>query len=558
MNEITIQLGDWLFNAGVVGLVNILLHAGDEVKLNGQEVSFNAGVLDKFEEKYFKYFIDTYEKTLAWYKVVSFEDFIKKHEEENFESFTEKDLEILNQYIGSGSKSGTLKYILTSNSHKAAYNLITSELDVLELEKQISTIKLKKNEELKDQIPKIKDLMKKIHDIIRYYNQPDAKKYIAAKNVIYTIINNAWNNVSFLNRQTKIPDMYEDYKIYFLQGLNDYLNNNKKEYNYSCSNCGSLMNDMNNDIAFLNATGFDTSRKLSNVWNFNNDIAICPVCKIVYSCVPAGFTYVYDKGIFINQNQDIQSAVNVNQRIKSEIIDSGDVKNIWEFYRIVSEEMERKINEGVKYELVDIQVVRYENESYRFNLLSKKMLKVLSKSTKELNALLKLGYKEVNTYFNIYDEVMKRLLNNENLFLLIHKLMIQKLTKPSESYYQMRNINYLLEINNNYLEGVVGMEVKERDILELSKNAGYYFRKAYEERNVENKINGIAYRLLNALKTNNQHMFMDTLINCYLYIKQSVPKVFIDGMKDDYEFKSVGYAFVAGMTSESKKNEENN
>jgi len=241
VNEITIQLGDWLFNAGVVGLVNILLHAGDEVKLNGQEVSFNAGVLDKFEEKYFKYFIDTYEKTLAWYKVVSFEDFIKKHEEENFESFTEKDLEILNQYIGSGSKSGTLKYILTSNSHKAAYNLITSELDVLELEKQISTIKLKKNEELKDQIPKIKDLMKKIHDIIRYYNQPDAKKYIAAKNVIYTIINNAWNNVSFLNRQTKIPDMYEDYKIYFLQGLNDYLNNNKKEYNYSCSNCGSIM-----------------------------------------------------------------------------------------------------------------------------------------------------------------------------------------------------------------------------------------------------------------------------------------------------------------------------
>lgn len=557
MNEIKIQLGDWLYNAGVVGLVNILLHSGDEVKFNGQEVSFNKESLEGFENKYFEYLIDTYEKTLAWYKVIKFKDFIKKHEEENFENFSEKDLDVLNKYLGSGSKSGTLKYLLISNSHKAAYKFISSEVDILKLEKQISSIKLKKNEKIKDKISYIIDRIQIINEIIRYYDSKEAKKFIAAKNVMYTIIKNAWNGVSFLNPQTKIPNMYEDYNSYFLKDIDDYINNDKRNYQYCCSNCGNEMKNMENDISFLNATGFDKNRKPSHVWNFNNDIAICPICKFVYSCVPAGFTYVYDKGIFINQNQDIQSAININQRIKSEIINNGEINNICGFFKVISEEMDRKINEGVKYELADVQVVRYENENYRFNLLTKKMLEVLNKSTKELNYLLKLGFKEIKTYFNIYDEVMKRLLINENLFLLIHKLIIQKLTKPSESYYHLGHIAYLLEINNNFLQGVVGMEIKEKDILKLSKNSGFYFRKAYEERKAENKINGIAYRLLNALKTNNKHMFMDTLINCYLYIKQSVPKVFVDGMKDDYEFKSVGYAFVAGMTNEAKKNNEN-
>lgn len=557
MSEIKLRLGDWLYNAGIVGLANILLHAKDEVQLNGQEMIFKAESLEGFEEKYFKYFIDTYEKTLAWYKVVRFYDFIKKHEEDNFESFDESDLEILNNYIGSGSKSGTLKYLLTSNSHKAAYSLISSDIDVLKLEKQISVIKLKKNEHLKDRMKEIIDILQKVKEVIEYYNDQEVKKFIAAKNVIYTLIKNAWDKVCFLNPQTKIPNMYEDYKTYFIKSMIDYINEDKKTYKYSCSNCGNAMKGMDNDLSFLNSTGFDTNRKPSHVWNFNNDIAVCPICKFIYSCVPAGFTYVYDKGIFINQNQDIQSVININQKIKSEVIENSDIKNIWTVFQVISEEMNKRVNESVKYELADVQVVRSEGENYRFNLLSKKALKVLSKSTKELNSLIKTGYKEINTYFKLYDEAIKRLLNNENLFLLIHKLIILKLTNTKDAYFHWKHIDYLLEINKNFLEGVVGMEVKEKDFLKLSRNFGFYFRKAYEEKEAENKINGIAYRLLNALKTNNKHMFMDILLNCYLYIKQSVPTIFVEGMKDDYEFKSIGYAFVSGMINESKENDNN-
>ncbi len=116
MEHIKLRLADWLYNAGVVGLVNVLQHAKDEVNIMGQEVIFKTVALEGIEEKYFKYFIDTYEKSLSWYKIVSFEYFITKYEDENFETFDEKALDVLNQYIGSGAKSGTIKYYLTSNS----------------------------------------------------------------------------------------------------------------------------------------------------------------------------------------------------------------------------------------------------------------------------------------------------------------------------------------------------------------------------------------------------------------------------------------------------------
>ena len=90
-NEIKLTLGDWLYNAGIVGFLNVLKHSGDESKyrLDGQNPYFNIEVLEGFEEKYFKYLIDTYEKTLAWSKVVEYKKLLEKISENNFENFNE-------------------------------------------------------------------------------------------------------------------------------------------------------------------------------------------------------------------------------------------------------------------------------------------------------------------------------------------------------------------------------------------------------------------------------------------------------------------------------------
>ncbi len=559
--SIRISLGDWLFNSGVTGLVNIL---GEEnIKfIDKQTMEIPVVLLENFEEKYFDYFINTYKKILSWNKIVSYKEKIIFHREANFENFTEASFEELNKFIGSGSTSGTLKYYLKSASYNSVYHLLDANIDILELEKGITPIKkLSKSETLKDKLDDVKSVFEKIETVISIFESEKGRKYLASKNIIYTIIKNSWNGVCFLNPQTKEKDVYVDYKNYFLSPVAEYKKLDKAKYKYNCFICDEPVKDLNNDLSFLNETGFDTNRKTSHVWNFNNDVGVCPVCKLVYSCVPAGMSFVYDKGIYINDNSSIENAVLINNKIKSEILKEREVGASLT-YKALIESINEEFHEKMKYELADIQVVRYENETYRFNILTKKMLEVIKKSKSDLNVLNKMGYKEINTYFNIYELVIQRILNNHNLYTLIHKLLLYKISSIKDLYYPIDSMMNLLRINIKFLEGIGAMEKNNDDIIRIANGSGYYLKKKYREKGTEDKLRGISYRLLNALKTNNTGMFMDTLLNCYLYIQDAVPKIFLEVLKDEDEFKNVGYAFLTGLidgkvdTGNDNKNNE--
>ena len=139
-DAIRLTLGDWQWNAAVIGFVNIV--GEKNVHIIDDTVEFAAEILDGFEEKYFDYLIRTYEKTLSWYKIVSFKDKLDDYEESDFESFDLKALQSLNTYIKD------VKRYTKSNSYKAAYELIDSDMDMLSLEKQLTTIKEPKGQQL--------------------------------------------------------------------------------------------------------------------------------------------------------------------------------------------------------------------------------------------------------------------------------------------------------------------------------------------------------------------------------------------------------------------------
>ena len=198
-------------------------------------------------------------------------DRLEAYDNSEFENFNLDALKNLNTYIKD------VKRFLKSNSYKAAYKLIDSEVDMLSLEKQLTIVKEPKSQqqfenERSKTISELKETQLVIlKQIIAYCSSPEAKRHIGAKNIIYTVIKNAWNGVSFLNPQTKIPDVYIDYKSYFVDGAIDYIQQNKSKYKYQCFLCDAPIRDMSNDLSFLNATGFDVARKSSHVWNFQND-----------------------------------------------------------------------------------------------------------------------------------------------------------------------------------------------------------------------------------------------------------------------------------------------
>lgn len=546
--NVKLYMEDWLYNSALVGLYNILKEAEADVTIGQDYIEFDSSLLENLEEKYFNYFINKYEDSLAWTKIVAFEDFLLYHKTTSFQEFNINNLEQLNNYI-----TNIIKRYIKSASYVSAYALINIDLDILSLEKKISPIKLKKGEYIEDILPQVGDLSNRLLEVINYVKRDESKKYLAAKNVVYTIIKNGWNGVCFLNPQTREKDMYIDYQNYFIKPTTEYLSMDTSKLKYNCFVCDRSMKDYNYDLSFINSIGFDVSRKSSHVWDFNNDIATCPICRLVYTCIPAGFTYVYDQGIFINANSSMENIINVNNKIKIEILKEHEIsKSIT--YRALVNSMDIQIRDSVKYDLADIQVVRYANEKYIFNILTRNILKIISESKDNLNSLVKASYKEINTYFNIYDLVIDSLLNNENLYLLIHKLLVYKLTMPKSCYYNARQIINVMEINYRFMKGVGYMENVENDIVKRANQQGYFLRKEYKNKKAEGKMSGISYRLLNALKVNSKDMFMDTVLNCYLYVQKAVPAILLEGLKDDVAFKTVGYAFISGLI-EGKTNE---
>ncbi|ACV61808.1 CRISPR-associated CXXC_CXXC protein Cst1 [Desulfofarcimen acetoxidans DSM 771] len=543
-DKIRLTLGDWQWNASVIGFINIV---GEEnvCHIEADTVEFWPEALDGFENKYFAYFINTYEKTLSWYKIVNFQDRLNTYEENNFEEFDLKALEFLNVYIKD------VKRYIKSNSYKAAYELIDSEVELLSFEKQLITIKEPKNQQRFDVdkseiVNEVKRRFLLLQQIINYCASSEGRRYIGAKNAIYNIINNAWNGVSFLNSQTKEKNIYSDYKSYFVDTATGYLQSEKGKYKYNCFVCDAPIKDMSNDLSFLNATGFDVARKSSHVWNFQNDITICPLCKLIYSCLPAGIIYTYNRGIYINQTIKLKDAVRINNKIKSRILRSQDGSMRPIYHALVSVLHEQE-NDSAKYELADVQVVRYENESYRFNILAKPMLQIIVNSKKELDSLIRVNFIENGRNINVYDEVIGRIFNNQNLFTLIHKMLYGKLSDASKCYFNGSHVRNVLIINQLICSRLGGMKMDNTYLVKKSREAGESLRNKYFNKDSNHKLAGICYRLLNALKTTNENMFMDVTLNCYLYVNSQVPKVITDALGRGKDFSTMGYAFVSGL-----------
>jgi CRISPR-associated protein Cst1 len=284
--------------------------------------------------------------------------------------------------------------------------------------------------------------------------------------------------------------------------------------------------------------------------------------------LPAGFVYAYDKGIFINSNTSVDSLLRVNRVISDDVLKKDDGNRSLTYKALVNAINEQH-SSRIQFELQDIQIVRYEDEKYRFNILSKQALKVIRESEKEIDSLINAGYREVNTYFNIYDITINRLLNNYNMFTLIHKLLMYKITTSQSitTYYHMGHVMNLNLININYLKGVEEMDkVKEnRELVTNVRMDGLRLRRGYfdkdkskEKTSAKAKTRGISYRLLNALKTRNTEMFMHNIITGYMYIGETIPKNLTIALESDEELGIIGYAFVTGLNGwDPQENKEN-
>jgi len=549
IGNIKLELSDWLYNAGVVGIANILESSGDVVKKTGNIIEFKEEALENFEEKYFKYFIDKYRSFTSWQRIVSFECEIDNLKEC---PLNDASLKRINDYIEYA------KDRLKKNSFKSAYIIINNDnVDMLKEEKKLKKIKKGKNQDFKDIMPDVIEQLNNIKFIIDYLKKDGVKKIILAKNIIYDVIDKFWSGVSFLNTSNNTKNMYDNFKEYFIDNTSTYLNEDKTKYKYKCFSCDSPISKLSKpasyDLTWINKMGVDMSRKTSHFWNFYGDSFICPICNLVYSCIPAGFTVIRDKGIFINENSSMEDIIKVNNTSIDNNTSFEELED--KSYLMIANSLKQSEVERSSKEIDNIQIIKLDNSNnrrpYTFNVLSKNKLKVIINHRKTLNVLIKGTFKNSsNEYINIYREVIGRLYNNKNQFDIINDLLVLNL---NGKFNRLGYVKSIIKINNDFIGGIMGKQgVYYKDIDKIQQ-LGYDLKEVYKNKKADNKMNGICYRLLNALKTKNQNRFMDTILNAYMYAGKQIPVILLDSLKGDNKLQTVGYAFILGLQGENGK-----
>lgn len=564
MSVIKIELSDWLKNAGIVGLVNILESSSElenKVIKRNNSIEFDSSELDNFHELYFEYLINKYKAFISIEKIISKEEWIRDLLDKEI---NEKELESFNIYIK------YLKERLKLASYKSAYEILSdSNYNLLDKSALLKELKLKKKQNISDINSDFKEQCNLALEIIEYLNKSEVRKIIAAKNVIYDIIQGFWSDVSFLNKNNSKLNMYECYKDEFVEPVKNYLEADLKKAKNTCFTCDNRIQKLSKpfafDITWITKMGVDGSRKSSHFWNYYSDANICPICNLVYSCIPAGFSVINGKGLFVNNNQSIRNIISANVHVLNGNKTLDELEE--ETYFNIVDSMGQKSVEEAKSEIENIQVVKFDKNDgsrpYTFNVLSKDKLLIIKNNKKILEALLNKKVKLAKDYYlNIYSAVLDRIYNGKNLFDLLDTLTRLRISCEYKNSYV---IYLLIKLNNNCMEMRGGSKVYYKDI-DKFKDYGMSLRKKYEENERESKILGISYRLQNALKVKDMPRFIDTLMNAYSSInsynsrKELVPVDFVQALYDTDKFQTIGYAFLIGLQGMEvpSKNEENN
>ncbi|KJU72926.1 CRISPR-associated protein Cas8 [Clostridium baratii] len=548
MGMIKIQIGDWLKNAGIVGLSTVLARLQTpELKIIEKEqyIEFDEKLLDGFEDKYFEVLIDKHEKSLSWYKLIS-QEYVLNNLEDKKES-----VEKLNKIIDE------IKSKVNSNSYKNAY-LILKDSEIIEnLIPKIEKIKITKKQDFNDVKEEYLEQIRILTEIIEYFKKPNVKKVIAAKNVMYEVIQPFWTNVSFLLKTNNKKEMYSLYKADFIDSVKKYNEKDNSKNKYNCFTCENKISKLSKpeafDLTWIVKTGVDMARKSSHFWELKGDAYICPICNLVYSCIPIGFTTLKGKGLFINNNGSIRTLKTSNVAEVSYESEKFEEIEQASYLRIVNTVDQYGI-ENIDKEFENIQIVKFDSSNgsrpYSFNVLSKTLLRIIYYNRKRLQKLIKVIVKVTDKYYiNLYSEVIDRLYVGKDLFDLIHMLMKMNL---GEEYKGTHFIYSILEINNSF-KGGRGMRFEDTKNF---KNYGLNLRRKYVESGNESKISGITYRLLNALKTKDSSKFMDTMINAYMYVKLEIPTDFVKGLNNMDALQGIGYAFLIGLQGVKEIKEE--
>ncbi|ENZ9452366.1 type I-B CRISPR-associated protein Cas8b1/Cst1 [Clostridioides difficile] len=599
--KLRVYRGDWFFNMGIVGFLNIIKKADKQAEIFIMEdyIEFDSLFLENFHEYYFNYFMDEYDVSKRIKKNIDYSINFIKSKPDRIKDGIKKIKDSVKQQNDKIKKFDEEKF-----------NMIKEKLD--------SMSKIKSY----DEFDSLEALVDETIDIFKIKSINDR---LTANLYKYVVQDNYFGQVSFFNVAKAKLDldglkqvMFNDYLrqiIYFGEledlleendydklknYLNDRLNsiakdiNEKKVSKSSINTIEKIMKEINKNFIKKNKSiedikkymdslevcemcglykgildeysesnfaplGVSTNNARNMFWNQAYVPSICDICKLILFCTPAGATYTR-KNYLINEENEFYLFVNMDTCInelfernnslkaqKSEYSDSKDENLFNQLIKSIVEENTLKS----EWQLRNILFVEFkasiDSKKCKINYFNipTYLAKFFVKENKKIQSIYDYKLKSNVLDLILKSKDLKHLINNT--LRNIVKSNLESNNKSNISGLSCFNVVQLRTILNNYKRGVYKMDYKKlRKIYE----SGCEIHDYYIDKNAKNKIEGITYKILNLIKVGNKNDFMQTILRIFSPSEKTPPEEILQiFVEEDLDFESVGYAFVTGLIS---------
>lgn len=578
-----IYTGEWFRNIGLVGFIRILEKNNIQIKKEDNYIEFNINDLQNFSKYYFNYLIEEYK-------------------------FKDRYENRINRYMEIMKNKDKFKDYL--KQYKKIIDDCTKKLT--------NTIYSEKINEIKDEFKEIKqfDDYKRINvlsdKLIKLLDNKDIEIKFALKFIHSVLYDNFFGQVSFLQKSMvnksldeHIKTMDKDYvfPVIFEENLSNMLKNNenyegiknyiesqndifKKSNKYGyfdkilklekkkgkdfvieklrcnenpvCSLCEEMKSiDEDFTEGVFVPLGMSNTNSYNMFWKFNTKYPICDMCRLILLCAPAGIetvnkyylkenNYYYS---FVNLDTDVDTLCKTNNNFKNkldtdsplealliDIVKELKDESIWAMQNILYVEFNAKY-ESRGCNLHYFNIPKYEAIFFK-NFAEKTISKIKDRSFK--------------------NEILDYILRNQDLNKSINNKIHDCIVGSRSGYDCYFGIKAKHLINECKVKKEVS-DIMSYKVYDAFRN-GQELRIYYVSKKAENKINGIAYRLLNSVKVGNKKDFMDSLLRIYMNAEKSMPNVFLNVFTEkDIDFESIGQSFIAGLISDKieEKKEEN-
>ena len=290
------------------------------------------------------------------------------------------------------------------------------------------------------------------------------------------------------------------------------------------------------------ALSIKNARNMS--WNANEKkfLPICSLARLLLFCSQAGATNTQGKSVFVFYGGSFDEIYQTNQSYKNLKSENKTFDQI--IFDLVREQK-------LKADYLQKRYIIYEYESdYQakrtlldYMIMTPNLMKIFSEESKLFDYMhytlksnmIRYLLHGIDTKHLISEELRNKIKNNYSVLDIIRLTQIRHL---NHCYREVKNVDRTIEKNRVW----------------ALVNSAQEVRKAM---NNDKKTQGIAYRLLNSVRSNDKNTFMDTIMRVYISSDLEMPGLLLEALHEEkMDFATVGNAWIAGLVSKSNDNKE--